>query len=289
MRVTSRRSSVHRASSRRWSCEVAASMIRSSQKCGRVRAELFARHGNDISALVRHAQELERTLNRPCVRYPPRPVVRPGGEPAATEARGYSPPPAAKVVRPALIASAAAFRAEGAIVARARPFGRRRPPVRRTRPAPTGRGARRPPASRAGPSSDGVKRADPCSPTARGSASTRRTTATWSGCSTSRRSKTRSGTTVLTGYFNAGALALAARGIEGLVRNAATCVSWSAAPCRRPRSRRLKVTASKGRIRTGASSLTVASGAHFPLRSSNASRARSAGSTSHRCPTPAFA
>ena len=67
----------------------------------RVRAELFARHGNDIAALVRHAQEFARTLGRPCVRYPPRPAVRPGGEPAATEARGYSPPPVAKVVRPA--------------------------------------------------------------------------------------------------------------------------------------------------------------------------------------------
>ena len=65
----------------------------------RVRAELFARHGNDIAALVRHAQEFARTLGRPCVRYPPRPVVR-AGEGPATEERGYNPPPVAKVVRP---------------------------------------------------------------------------------------------------------------------------------------------------------------------------------------------
>ena len=67
----------------------------------RVRAELFARHGNDIAALVRHAQELARTLDRPCVGYPPRPVVRAGEGPVATEGQGCDPPPVAKVVRPA--------------------------------------------------------------------------------------------------------------------------------------------------------------------------------------------
>lgn len=66
----------------------------------RVRAEIFARHGNDIAALVRHAQELERTLGRPCVRYPPRPVVRAGEGPVAAEEQGRNPP-AAKAVSPA--------------------------------------------------------------------------------------------------------------------------------------------------------------------------------------------
>ena len=56
----------------------------------RVRAKIFARHGNDIAALVRHAQELERTLGRPCVRYPPRPVVRPGKEGVARRRGGES-------------------------------------------------------------------------------------------------------------------------------------------------------------------------------------------------------
>ena len=42
----------------------------------RVRAELAARHGNDVAAIIRHAQALARTLDRPCVRYPPRPVAR---------------------------------------------------------------------------------------------------------------------------------------------------------------------------------------------------------------------
>ena len=48
------------------------------------------------------------------------------------------------------------------------------------------------------------------------------------------------------------------------------------------RSPRLKVTASKGRMRTGASSCAVAISTHSPSRSSKASRVRSAGSTSHR-------
>ena len=49
----------------------------------RVRAELAARHGNDVAAIIRHAQALARTLDRPCVRYPPRRVVPAGKEPAA--------------------------------------------------------------------------------------------------------------------------------------------------------------------------------------------------------------
>ena len=52
------------------------------------------------------------------------------------------------------------------------------------------------------------------------------------------------------------------------------------------RSPRLNVMASKRRMQTGSSSLALAIGTHRPLRSSNASRARSAGSTSHRCGTP---
>ena len=48
------------------------------------------------------------------------------------------------------------------------------------------------------------------------------------------------------------------------------------------RSPRLKVTASKGRMRTGASSCAVAISTHSPSRSAKASRVRSAGSTSHR-------
>ena len=56
----------------------------------RVRAKIFARHGNDIAALVRHAQEFARTLGRPCVRYPPRPVVRPGKERVARRRGGQS-------------------------------------------------------------------------------------------------------------------------------------------------------------------------------------------------------
>ena len=48
------------------------------------------------------------------------------------------------------------------------------------------------------------------------------------------------------------------------------------------RSPRLKVTASKGRMRTGASSCAVAISTHSPSRSSKASRVRTSGSTSHR-------
>ena len=48
------------------------------------------------------------------------------------------------------------------------------------------------------------------------------------------------------------------------------------------RSPRLKVTAAKGRMRTGASSCAVAISTHSPSRSSKASRVRSAGSTNHR-------
>ena len=55
------------------------------------------------------------------------------------------------------------------------------------------------------------------------------------------------------------------------------------------RSPRLKVIASKGRTCTGSSSFAVANSTHSPSRSSNASRVRSAGSTSHRCATPSRA
>ena len=54
------------------------------------------------------------------------------------------------------------------------------------------------------------------------------------------------------------------------------------APFDGQRSPRPKVMASKGRMRTGASSCAVAISTHSPSRSSKASRVRSAGSTSHR-------
>ena len=66
----------------------------------RVRAEIAARHGNDVAAIIRHVQALERTLGRPCVRYPPRPVVRAHEEQTAVEERSRNPPPVAKVVQP---------------------------------------------------------------------------------------------------------------------------------------------------------------------------------------------
>ena len=66
----------------------------------RVRAELAARHGNDVAAIIRHAQALARTLDRPCVRYPPRPVAPVHEEQTALEARGCDPPPVATVARP---------------------------------------------------------------------------------------------------------------------------------------------------------------------------------------------
>ena len=52
------------------------------------------------------------------------------------------------------------------------------------------------------------------------------------------------------------------------------------------RSPRLNPTAAKGRIRTGASSLTVAIGAHSPSRSSNASRVRSSRVDEPEMPDP---
>ena len=55
------------------------------------------------------------------------------------------------------------------------------------------------------------------------------------------------------------------------------------------RSARLKVIASKGRMLTGSSSFALAMSTHWPSRNSNASSVRSAGSTSHRCPTPSRA
>ena len=55
------------------------------------------------------------------------------------------------------------------------------------------------------------------------------------------------------------------------------------------RSPRLNVIASNGRIETASSSFAHAMSAHSPSRSSNASRVRSVGSTSHRCATPSRA
>ena len=55
------------------------------------------------------------------------------------------------------------------------------------------------------------------------------------------------------------------------------------------RSPRLKVIASKGRMLTGSSSFALAIRSHCPSCSSNASRVRSIGSTSHRYPTPSRA
>ena len=55
------------------------------------------------------------------------------------------------------------------------------------------------------------------------------------------------------------------------------------------RSPRLKVIASNGRMLTGSSSFALAISSHCSSWSSNASRVRSAGSTSHRCPTPSRA
>ena len=45
----------------------------------RVRAEIAARHGNDVAAIIRHAQEFDRASDRACVRYPPR-RVDPAGD-----------------------------------------------------------------------------------------------------------------------------------------------------------------------------------------------------------------
>ena len=44
----------------------------------RVRAELAARHGNDVAAIIRHAQAMERQSDRACVRYPARHVAPAG-------------------------------------------------------------------------------------------------------------------------------------------------------------------------------------------------------------------
>lgn len=41
----------------------------------KIRAELAARHGNDVAAIIRHAQALERASDRTFVRYPARRVV----------------------------------------------------------------------------------------------------------------------------------------------------------------------------------------------------------------------
>ncbi len=66
----------------------------------RVRAEIAARHGNDVASIIRHVQALERTLGRPCVSYPPRPVVHTDEGAAVADKRGGEPPPVAKAVRP---------------------------------------------------------------------------------------------------------------------------------------------------------------------------------------------
>ena len=44
----------------------------------KVRAELAARHGNDVAAIIRHAQEMDRASGRASVRYPPRHVAPAG-------------------------------------------------------------------------------------------------------------------------------------------------------------------------------------------------------------------
>ena len=44
-----------------------------------VRAELAARHDNDVAAIIRHAQAMERASERPCVRYPARRAFPAGG------------------------------------------------------------------------------------------------------------------------------------------------------------------------------------------------------------------
>ena len=51
------------------------------------------------------------------------------------------------------------------------------------------------------------------------------------------------------------------------------------------RSPKLKVIASNGRMLIGSSSFATAISTHSPSRSSNASKVRSVGSTSHRCRT----
>lgn len=46
----------------------------------RIRAELAARRGNDVAAIVRHAQALDRASDRTFVRYPARHVVPAGAK-----------------------------------------------------------------------------------------------------------------------------------------------------------------------------------------------------------------
>ena len=55
------------------------------------------------------------------------------------------------------------------------------------------------------------------------------------------------------------------------------------------RSPRLNAIPSNGGMLTGSSSFALAMSTHWPSRSSNASRVRSVGSTSQRCPTPSRA
>ena len=87
------------------------------------------------------------------------------------------------------------------------------------------------------------------------------------------------------------------RGAEaatGLMKGVPSCARYGPLPvgarmAQGHRSARLKVIASKGRTCTGSSSFAVAINTHSPSRSSNASRVRSTGSTSHRCATPSRA
>ena len=97
--VTSPRSSVRQASSWRWSMSshITDPIV---AEVRRVRAELTSRHGNDVAAIIRHAQALARTLDRPCVRYPPRPVSPVPEEQTATEEGGCNPSPVETGVRP---------------------------------------------------------------------------------------------------------------------------------------------------------------------------------------------
>ena len=56
----------------------------------RVRAELAARYGNDVAAIIRHAQAMEQASDRTSVRYPARHVV-PAGDRRSLQARSSRP------------------------------------------------------------------------------------------------------------------------------------------------------------------------------------------------------
>ena len=57
----------------------------------RVRAELAARHGNDVAAIIRHVQELDRVSDRASVRYPPRHVAPAGDRRSSPSQAGQVP------------------------------------------------------------------------------------------------------------------------------------------------------------------------------------------------------